>query len=80
MYEPVMELSSGFEPIRSALWSPNNSCIIACTTKSHVEIWNIRQNILKPANTHKFESGNVPLTVCRFNNCDYRAHKRKNNY
>lgn len=61
--QPIIELLSGFEPIQSAHWCPNNSTIIACTTKSKLNIWNIRKSILKPASTQVFES---PLTICRY--------------
>ncbi|XP_037038560.1 dynein intermediate chain 4, axonemal-like [Bradysia coprophila] len=63
---PIIELNSGFKPIRSAHWCPNHSTIIACTTKSKLNIWNLRKSILKPASTKTFES---PLTICRFSKC-----------
>lgn len=61
--QPIIELNSGFSPIRSAYWCPNNSSIIACTTRSTLNIWNIRKSILKPASSQTFES---PLTICRY--------------
>lgn len=67
--EPLIELCSGFEPVRTACWSPNNSCIIASTTKSYVEIWNIRQNLLRPAAKRRFDAGSAAITVCRFTKC-----------
>lgn len=63
--QPIIELSSGFKPILSAHWCPNNSSIIACTTRAKVHIWNIRKSILKPASTHTLES---PITICRYLN------------
>lgn len=61
--QPIIELNSGFKPIRSAHWCPNNSTIIACTTRSKIDIWNIRKSILKPASSQTFES---PSTICRY--------------
>ncbi|KAJ6643727.1 Dynein axonemal intermediate chain 4, partial [Pseudolycoriella hygida] len=64
--QPIIELNSGFKPILSAHWCPNNSTIIACTTRSKLSIWNMRRSILKPASSQKLES---PLTICRFSKC-----------
>lgn len=63
LFEPVIELCTGFEPVRSAHWCPINSTIIVCTTKTSVQLWNIRKNILAPASSRTFYSGNIPLTI-----------------
>lgn len=47
----------------SAYWSPNNSTIIASTSRSSLCIWNIRKSTLKPASTRTFDSY---VTVCRY--------------
>lgn len=51
--EPIIELRSGFEPIKCASWSPANSTIIACTTASSLNIWDIKTNCLLPAAVHR---------------------------
>lgn len=51
--EPIVELRSGFEPIKCASWCPANSTIIACTTKSSLNIWDIKTNCLWPAAVHR---------------------------
>lgn len=51
--EPIIELRSGFEPIKCASWCPANSTIIACTTASSLNIWDIKTNCLLPAAVHR---------------------------
>lgn len=51
--EPIIELRSGFEPIKCASWCPANSTIIACTTASSLNIWDIKTNCLIPAAVHR---------------------------
>lgn len=63
IYEPVIELACGFEPINSATWCPTNSTIIVSNTRTNVQIWNIRLNISKPTSIHNVSQS--PLTVCK---------------
>lgn len=53
--EPIIELRSGFEPIKCASWCPTNSTIIACTTATSLNIWDLRTNCLLPAAAHRFD-------------------------
>lgn len=69
IYEPVLVLSSGYEAVRCAAWSPIHSTVVACMTKQQVELWNIRKNVIRPASTTMFYAGNVTLTQCAFSPC-----------
>lgn len=61
--EPIIELRSGFEPIKCASWCPTNSTIIACTTASSLNIWDIKTNCLLPAAVHRLHE-NFGDTKC----------------
>lgn len=67
IFEPVMELSDGFEAIHSAYWSPIHSTVIASCTENSVQIWDLRRKNLKPASVRKFEG--KKLTVIKFSRC-----------
>jgi dynein intermediate chain 4, axonemal len=67
IFEPVMELSDGFEAIHSAYWSPIHSTVIASCTENSVQIWDLRRKNLKPASIRKFEGKNI--TVIKFSTC-----------
>lgn len=83
--EPIIELRSGFEPIKCASWCPTNSTIIACTTASSLNIWDLKTNCLLPAAIHHLDkticdtqcpmatatttTTSTELTICYFTNC-----------
>lgn len=52
--EPIIELLSGFEPIKCASWCPTHSTIIVCTTPSALNIWDLKTNCLQPVAIHRF--------------------------
>lgn len=66
---PVLELCSSFEAVRCASWSPIHSTVLVCLTKQHIELWNIRKNIIRPASVTNLYAGNVALTTCSFSPC-----------
>lgn len=67
--EPIIELTSGLEPVQCARWSPNNSTIIACTKRTKLEIWDLTTNVLVPVSSHNISEGNEALTICDFTKC-----------
>lgn len=68
--EPIVELTSGLDPVQSAHWSPDNSTIIAATKRTKLEIWDLTSNLLAPISTHDVvESSNATLTLCEFSHC-----------
>lgn len=60
--EPIIELCDGFEPIKSAAWCPTNSTIIACTTPTSVQIWDLKTDCLTPAAVHRLTGSNQSST------------------
>lgn len=69
IYEPVLELCSGFEAVRTAHWSPIHAALLVCVTRKQVELWNIRKNVIRPASVTMFYAGNVELTTCAYSGC-----------
>lgn len=69
VFEPVLELGGVYEAVRWAAWSPVNSCILVSLTRSEVQLWNIRKNVIKPASQTMWRAGNVALTKCVFSRC-----------
>lgn len=67
--EPIIELSSGLEPVQCARWCPDHSTIIAATKHSELEIWDITTNILLPASSTEICEANSSLTICEFSRC-----------
>ncbi|XP_055701701.1 dynein axonemal intermediate chain 4 [Phlebotomus papatasi] len=67
IFKPVIELSSGFNAVNCAFWSPIHATIIASCSRDRVELWDIRRKTLKPASTHTFDS--APLTKIKFSKC-----------
>lgn len=67
--EPIIELTSGLEPVQNAHWCPDNSTIIAATKRAKLEIWDLTTNILAPAATEDVCTGSATLTICEFSKC-----------
>lgn len=67
--EPIIELTSGLEPVQCAHWCPDNSTIIAATKRSKLEVWDITINVLLPVTSHDVCSGGTSLTLCEFTKC-----------
>lgn len=67
IFEPILELSDGFEAIHSAFWSPIHSTVIASCSENSVQIWDLRRKNQKPASVTKFEG--KKLTVIKFSQC-----------
>ncbi|CRK95557.1 CLUMA_CG009021, isoform A [Clunio marinus] len=67
IFEPIIELSDGFNPIYNAYWSPIHSTIIASCTQDAVQFWDLRRKNKKPASIRTFEG--KKLTVIKFSPC-----------
>lgn len=68
--EPIVELTSGLEPVQSARWSPDNATIIAATKRTQLEVWDLTTNLLAPASAHDVCDGSsATLTICEFSRC-----------
>ncbi|XP_053954610.1 dynein axonemal intermediate chain 4 [Anastrepha ludens] len=67
IFQPIITLKHQVQPIHCAFWSRTHSTVIVSLSRNSVDVWDIKQSILRPMSSTRLNGENY--TCCKLSLC-----------